>query len=148
MQVLGIDFDYSKRLIKLTLKTLKTFINKCKYIFICYCVTDYINEKIYNTKRYFRNLIKYQYIIKKDEWWDFFHFEELIIFKLKDLEKHWEKDTHYVGDCFTKKRIQYMLKEWNKIKEYEDEHPFDKKVDKMREEWFRKLGKLMPRLWD
>ena len=102
----------------------------------------------YNCKYFFLNIKTYFSILKKDRWWDYYFFEDLVIFKLKDLEKHWGKDTHYKGDCFTKKRIQVLLREWERIQEFDVDNPLDEKTEKMKEEWFRKLGRLMPRLWD
>jgi len=110
---------------------------------------DKLNDVIINIKRFFRNLKLYYPILKTDEWWDFYHFENLIIHKLKDLEKHWGKDTHYEGDCFTKKRIQVLLKKWQKIQWYEDEHPTNlKEIENMKIHWFKEFGRLLPRLWD
>ena len=114
-----------------------------------YCKTlrlyEFFDDKIYNFKKFFRNLKLYYPILKRDEWWDYSYFEELVIFKLKQLEKHWGDDTHYIGDNFTKKRIQVLLREWEKIEELDEDL---QDVDKLKEEWFRKLGRLLPRLWD
>jgi len=114
-----------------------------------YCKTlrlyEFFDDKIYNFKKFFRNLKLYYPILKRDEWWDFSYFEELVIFKLKQLEKHWGNDTHYIGGNFTKKRIQVLLREWEKIEELDEDL---QDVDKLKEEWFRKLGRLLPRLWD
>ena len=114
-----------------------------------YCKTlkifEFFEDKTYNVKKFFRNLKIYYCILKDDEWWDFSYFEKLIIHKLKDLEKHWGKDTYYKGDCFTKGRIRVILREWEKIEKLDKDL---QNVDKLKEEWFRKLGRLMPKLWD
>ena len=107
-----------------------------------------MKDIFYNIKKFFKNLKIYWPILKSDEWWDYYYFENLIIHKLKNLEKHWGKDTHYVGDCFTKKRIQVLLRKWERIEKFEEEHPFDENVEKMKIQWYNDLGRLMPRLWD
>ena len=106
---------------------------------------SFLYELIFKIKTFFRNFKLYLPILLNDQWWDYGYFEDLIIHKLKDIEKHWGKDTHYEGDCFTKKRIQVLLKKWEKIKEKEDQLII---VDKEKQEWFKELGRLLPRLWD
>ena len=108
-----------------------------------------IEDKWYNFKYFFKNLKLYFPILIKDRWWDYSFFEELIIHKLKDLEKHWGKDTHYVGDCFTKGRIKVLLRKWERIKNYEDEHPTDlKEIENLKIQWFKEFGRILPRLWE
>ena len=108
----------------------------------------YFMSKFYELKEILHNIKLYYPIIKNDRWWDFAFFEELIIHKLKDLEKHWGVDTHYVGDSFTKKRIQVLLRKWEKIQKFDEKNPFNKETEKMKIKWFKELGRLMPRLWD
>ena len=105
-----------------------------------------IEDIYYNTIAFFQNLKLYFPILIKDRWWDYEFFDELIIYKLKDLERHWGKDTHYVGDCFAKGRIKVLLKQWEKIKKLEIKDL--KKYKKERAKWFCRFGRTLPRLWD
>jgi len=152
MQIYGIDFNYLKILLKNKCDKFNYYIKELYYnekFELPYEIIEFFKSKYYNIKKYFRNLLKYHKILKQDEWWDFFYFEDLIIYKLKDLEKHWGVDTHYEGDCFTKKRIQVLLKKWQKIQWYEDEHPVNlKEIENMKIQWFKEFGRLLPRLWD
>jgi len=107
-----------------------------------------LEDIYYNTIAFFQNLKLYFPILIKDRWYDYEFFEELIIHKLKDLEKHWGKDTHYVGDCFTKKRIQVLLRKWEKIKKLENNIDTFKEAEKLKVQWFKEFGRTLPRLWD
>jgi len=107
-----------------------------------------LEDIYYNTIAFFQNLKLYFPILIKDRWWDYGFFEELIIHKLKDLEKHWGKDTHYVGDCFTKKRIQVLLRKWEKIKKLENNIDTFKEAEKLKVQWIKEFGRTLPRLWD
>ncbi len=60
------------------------------------------------------NLRIYRKIIWNDRFWDHTFLLELILFKLKTMEEHWGKDTHYVNDTDEKETLQKLIEdlEW------------------------------------
>jgi len=115
---------------------------------ILYDIMDKIDDFYYNAKHIIHNIKLYFPIILHDRWWDYSYFEELIIHKLKNLEEHWGKDTHYVGDCFTKGRIKVLLRQWERIEKMEDDLSTILEARKEKELWFKRFSKLLPKLWD
>jgi len=93
-----------------------------------------------------KNLFKYSKLVWRDRWWDYYFLEDWILFKLKDMEKHWGKKTHYVGDCFTKKRLQVLIKKLEELKKLDEE--FDKDIMKKRAEVYKLLGRNIGKFWD
>lgn len=72
-------------------------------------------------KGFFRGLYnfwKFRKIIFRDRFWDYSFLVEIIVFKLKDMEDNWVKNTHYEGDKFTKGRITVLRK---RIESLEDD---------------------------
>ena len=93
-----------------------------------------------------KNLFKYSKLVWRDRWWDYYFLEDWILFKLKDMEKHWGEKTHYVGDCFTKKRLQVLIKKLEELKKLDEE--FDKDIMKKRAEVYKLLGRNIGKFWD
>ncbi len=60
------------------------------------------------------NLRIYRKIIWNDRFWDHTFLLELLLFKLKNMEEHWGKDTHYVNDTDEKETLQKLIEdlEW------------------------------------
>lgn len=128
------DFEKDIKEYKLTLKDEIEFLFKD--------IKNKLHDIIYGIK----NIIKFMPIIWKDRWWDYFYFEDLLLFKLKDMEKNWGENTHYVGDNFTKKRLQVLIKKLEEIKKLDEK--YDENVLKKRKEFYTLLGKNIMRFWD
>jgi len=128
------DFEKDIKEYKLTLKDEIEFLFKD------------IKNKLYDIIYGIKNIIKFMPIIWKDRWWDYFYFEDLLLFKLKDMEKNWGENTHYVGDNFTKKRLQVLIKKLEEIKKLDEK--YDENVLKKRKEFYTLLGKNIMRFWD
>ena len=64
------------------------------------------------------NFWKFRKIIFRDRFWDYSFLVEILVFKLKDMEDNWVKNTHYEGDKFTKGRITVLRK---RIESLEDD---------------------------
>ena len=61
------------------------------------------NESVKSLRFYFTTA-------RRHRWWDY-HFQVVMIDRmLQQCEKHWGKDTHYVGDKFTLGRIKVIRK--------------------------------------
>ena len=52
---------------------------------------SFLYEIIFKIKTFFKNFKLYLPILLNDQWWDYGYFEDLIIHKLKDIEKEIEK---------------------------------------------------------
>lgn len=121
---------------------------------------DYLIYPIKDVYRGFSNILKYSRIIWNDRWYDQMFTYNLLIFKLKDNIKNWDK-SHYIGKEFTKKRMIIIVK---KLEEYEGtsfkisyDYSVKKKYSKkehqelqkklLQETWTR-LGRNMCRFWD
>lgn len=63
------------------------------------------------------NFWKFRKIIFRDRFWDYSFLVEMIVFKLKDMEDNWVKNTHYEGDKFTKGRITVLRKRIESLEE-------------------------------
>jgi hypothetical protein len=132
-------------------KDVEDFINDIKDYKITmkdriYMFFSSIKHFCYDFKEGIKNLIKYFKLIWKDRWWDYYYLEELILFKLKDMENKWGNETHYVGDKFTKKRLQVLIKKLEELKKMEEDLELD--INKKREKVYKLLGKNLGRFWD
>ena len=83
---------------------------------------DYKRNSYWSSfKGFFRGLYnfwKFRKIIFRDRFWDYSFLVEILVFKLKDMEDNWVKNTHYEGDKFTKGRITVLRK---RIESLEDD---------------------------
>lgn len=82
---------------------------------------DYKRHSWFNSfKSFFNGLYnfwKFRKIIFRDRFWDYSFLIDIIVFKLKDMEEHWVKYTHYEGDAFTKGRISVIRKKFEELDE-------------------------------
>jgi hypothetical protein len=108
----------------------------------------YITYPYLNIKYGLLNLKKYFNIIWNDRWYDFDFFDDLLYFKLKDMEKNWGVNTHYVGDKFTKGRIQVLLKYFEKSREDACTKEEMKQQKYYNEKFHRLLARNKYRFWD
>jgi hypothetical protein len=100
------------------------------------------------------NYWKYRKIIWRDRWYDHDFILDLIQFKLDDMEKHWGVDTHYVGDHFTKLRIQSLQKDLQKYRDlingdlYFPKKYYKQEEKQIKEKISRRFFRLLPKFWD
>jgi hypothetical protein len=115
---------------------------------LLYRIMDKLIDIINNIVLFIENFKCYLPILRTDRWWDYSYFENLLLHKLKQMEKHWGVDTHHQGDCFTKKRLQVLIKKFENLNEMENKiYDYDK-VQKEREKVYKLLAKNIHRFWD
>ncbi len=97
------------------------------------------------------NFRRYRSLIWNDRWWDYSFFLHQMLFKLKEMEDSWGKDTHYVNDTDDKEILQKLIEdlEWmldddkdDLTKEYEAEYK------KRSRAFFGRLDRNHRKLWD
>ena len=120
-------------------ETLKSAIDKIKFE-----ISYFWNNSIMYRIRYFiqgvKNLWYWKSVIWHDRWWDYSYFHTILKHKLKDLQNHWHKDTHYVYDWSETMGIHRLVEILDEIEEIENsctEH--EKDIDKLYEEF----GKIL-----
>ena len=90
-----------------------------------------------------KNLVTFASTIWKWRWWDFSSQLEMMDKQLEICEKHWSKDTHYVGDNFTLGRIKVVRRYYTR---------YNTSYSVTEEDYLKKFlkgyAKLLPRLWD
>jgi hypothetical protein len=96
------------------------------------------------------NLWKWRKIIWKDRWWDYYYFLEMLRFKLKDMEEHWGKDTHYVNDYKEKEVLQALIEdlEWMLNNDNEFKDGYAEEYKKRSKRFFDRLGRHHQKFWD
>ncbi|MGD8305049.1 MAG: hypothetical protein PVF17_00210 [Ignavibacteria bacterium] len=90
------------------------------------------------------NLWKFRKVIWRWRWYDYSYQLDIIVSQLKLLDKKWGKDTHYLGDAFTAKRIKVILKYYE---EYENTYDIVEE-HKALQKFLKAYARLLPRLWD
>ncbi len=95
------------------------------------------------------NFVKYRSIIWNDRWWDHDFLLNLMLFKLKDMEEHWGKDTHYVGDQDDKEILKKLVEdlEWM-IEADEFNEGYTEEYKKRSKSFFGRLDRHHRKLWD
>ena len=63
------------------------------------------------------NFWKWKKIIWNDRWWDHHYFYEMMLFKLKDMESHWCRDTNGENDKDVKLILQSLIDDLKMIQE-------------------------------
>jgi excinuclease UvrABC nuclease subunit len=96
---------------------------------------------IENLKYYFTFLIE-----DKDD--DFIYINKLLLLKLKKVESIWGKETNYVGDYDDKEKLKEIIKEFEKIIEFQETSEDEKENKKKNFKIYDKLGYLIPKLWN
>ena len=90
------------------------------------------------------NLWKFRKVIWRWRWYDYGYQLDMIETQLKLLEEKWGKDTHYIGDAFTVKRIKVVLKYYE---EYKNTYELEEER-KALQKFLKAYTRLLPRLWD
>ena len=90
-----------------------------------------------------KNLAMFASTVWKWRWWDFSSHLEMMDKQLEICEKHWAKDTHYVGDTFTLGRIKVVRRYYAR---YNTSRVMDE--DKYLKKFVKGYARLLPRLWD
>ena len=90
-----------------------------------------------------KNLAMFASTVWKWRWWDFSSHLEMMDKQLEICEKHWSKDTHYVGDSFTLGRIKAVRRYYAR---YSTSCIMDE--DKYLKKFVKGYARLLPRLWD
>jgi hypothetical protein len=131
---------------------------------IQYYYKEWVVDTWYSVKHGLINFWKYRSIVWYDRWYDYDFMLNLLEFKLKEMDKHWDVDTYYVGAKFTKGRLRVLLRDletYRSFIEYEDVslkgkkityHHKNKEYFKLRNEFLKSYGyrffRTVPRLWD
>ena len=90
-----------------------------------------------------KNLAIFASTVWKWRWWDFSSHLEMMDKQLEICEKHWAKNTHYVGDTFTLGRIKVVRRYYAR---YNTSDVRD--GDKYLKNVVTGYARLLPRLWD
>lgn len=100
-----------------------------------------IITSIYNS---IRNLWTFAKVTYRWRFWDYSYTLGVIDKMLEECEKRWVKETHYVGDKFTKGRIMVVRRDYQRSITADD----FKEQDKLEKRFLRRFARLLPRLWD
>lgn len=90
------------------------------------------------------NLHMFWKVVWNYRWYDHGFTYDIIVKDLEIREKQWGVNTHYLGDQFTKKRIQVVLRHYYRSRntdDYKEEYEYERK-------FLKAYSKLLPRLWD
>lgn len=90
------------------------------------------------------NVVKFWYVIWNYRWWDYGFTLNIIVRDLVIRECMWGMRTHYVGDQFTKKRIQVLLRMHERYINSTDIYA----EDALLEKFLQAYAHTLPRLWD
>lgn len=94
-----------------------------------------------NLKYYFKFLIN-----DKDD--DFIYINEILLLKLKKMEKYWGTNTNYVGDYDDKEKLKEYIKDFEKIVNVQKLSEDERENKKINFKIYGKLGNFIPRLWN
>ena len=103
-----------------------------------------IRHKVLDMWSGIKNFVTFAKVIYGWRVWDYSFTLEVIDKMLAECEKHWGKDTHYMGDKFTKGRIIITRKDYQRsltTDDYIEQHELEKR-------FLQRFGRLLPRLWD
>ena len=90
------------------------------------------------------NLVKWGKVVWRYRWWDYGFTLDMIVQDLKLKEARWGIDTHHVGDMYTKKRIQVLLRMYDRYINADSTYDEDRYLKQFLKAYIRNL----PRLWD
>jgi hypothetical protein len=85
------------------------------------------------------NFIKWRKVICRDRWWDYSFMLELLLFKLKDMNKYWGTSTHYQGDLDDKKILEEMIEDL--------EWMLNDDIDDTTDSYWKEYKKRSKRFW-
>jgi hypothetical protein len=100
---------------------------------------SYIKESLETTRFFIKSIWNHR-------WWDYYFFQIFLDKQLEFLEVHYGRDSHFIGDTFTRGRIMVLrkyLKEWiecDEFKEYE--------CKEKRKRFFLHLERNFEKFWD
>jgi len=82
-------------------------------------------------------------VIWKWRWYDYGYTVDILERDLQLRLKYWGKDTHYVGDNFTKGRMLVLLKNLDQYRnaKWQDE-------DRLWKQFITRYARTLTRLWD
>lgn len=117
---------------------------------ILYFTRFYITGPIRSFMYGINNLIIWRKIIFRDRWWDYSYMLDIQLFKLKKLEEHWGKDTHYVGDFEDKDTLKKLIKdlEWMIEESNEFDEGYEKEYKKRARSFYGRLERNHRKFWD
>lgn len=90
------------------------------------------------------NIVRFWVVIWNYRWWDYGFTLDIIIRDLIIREQVWGVRTHYIGDQFTKKRIQVLLRMHERYINSTSIYGEDALLKK----FLRSYARTLPRLWD
>lgn len=90
------------------------------------------------------NIVKFWSVVWKYRWWDYGFTLDIIVRDLAIRERIWGVRTYYVGDQFTKKRIQVLLR----MHERYTNNTSIYGEDALLKKFLRTYARTLPRLWD
>jgi len=101
-------------------------------------------------KKGISNLWKWRKIIWKDRWWDYYYLLEMLRFKLRDMEEHWGRDTHYVNDYKEKDVLKDLIAdlEWMLDDDNEFKDGYNEEYKKRSKRFFSRLDRHHRKFWD
>lgn len=110
----------------------------------------YVSSPLRSLKQGTANLKMYRSLIWNDRWWDYSFFMQLIEFKLKRMEEHWGKDTHYIGDQDEKDTLKKLIEdlEWLNNDEHEFTKDYEDEYKKRSRSFFGRLDRNHRKFWD
>ena len=91
-----------------------------------------------------KSIKQFWHVIWNWRWYDFSYTLDIMVRDLQLREEQWGVNTHYVGDTFTKKRIQVLLRMYDRYLDAED----IKEEDKALKLFLRTYVRTVPKLWD
>ncbi len=100
-------------------------------------------RRIREVSRSLINVVRFWVVIWRYRWWDYGFTVDIIVRDLAIREQVWGVHTHYVGDQFTKKRIQVLLRMHER---YLNADIYDE--DKLLRRFLARYARTLPRLWD
>lgn len=89
------------------------------------------------------SVVRFWKVTSRWRWWDYGFSLDLLVRDLTLKEREWGKSTHYVGDQFTKKRLQVLLRMYER---YLEAGPFDEAM--LLRKFLRTYARNLPRFWD
>jgi hypothetical protein len=106
-----------------------------------------IRESLHSLRFFFKTIYEHR-------WWDYYFFQILLDAQLHFMEIHYGKDSHFVGDKFTKGRIivlRKFLKDWiecDDLDESDESEKSNSDCKNKRKKFFRYFERNFEKFWD